>query len=155
VSKRNLVGRVLVSAILILVGMLVSWLFLTGGAGQFLSLAGPSSAQAAANTASTAMQRDPAAPEVPTVWHTCTSVGVAVYSNRIHVECNVAASGIRFFALSTSNPHHTARILSVLSMAHVTGKQLTIEYNPTDTSGTAIGCLASDCRLIQSAAILP
>jgi hypothetical protein len=40
-------------------------------------------------------------------------------------------------------------------MAHVTGKQLYINYDPSDTSGEAIGCMATDCRLIRYAVILP
>ena len=88
--------------------------------------------------------------------HQCISRGVAVFSNRIHVECTVPAnSRIRFFALGTSDSAHTARILTVLTMAHVHGKPLAIEYNPNDTSGAAIGCQTSDCRLILSATMLP
>ncbi len=149
-SKRDLFKGALTSVALILVGILIVWAISTGSVGHLLSFAQPSSVQAAASEA-------PAlSAEGPDDVHTCTSVGVAVYPERVHVECSVAApGGIRFFALGTSNPSHAARILSVLSMAHVTGKALYIDYDPGDTSGEAIGCMATDCRLIRSAAILP
>ena len=83
-------------------------------------------------------------------------MGVAAYAGRIHVQCsNPAPGGIYYFALSTANSAHAARILSVLSMAHVTGKQLDILYDPGDTSGAALGCQEDNCRLILSAIILP
>jgi len=157
-SRRNLFKHALQSLLLILVGMLVGWALSTGSTGLLLNLNGPSSAQAAANSPSTTEQRTPSVPEVPEgeAWYQCTSVAVAVYANRIHVECSVAApGGIRFFALGTANSSHAARILSVLSMAHVTGKDLRILYDPDDSSGDAIGCQASDCRLIDAAIILP
>jgi hypothetical protein len=62
--------------------------------------------------------------------------------------------GIQYFALSTANAAHAARVLSVLSTAHAAGRQLSILYEPSDTSGTAIGCLETDCRLILAAAFL-
>jgi hypothetical protein len=148
--------RVMVSVALILVGMLLAWV-LTGSAGPWLGLGGSQEAQAAPGLPSSAMLRPPADPNAPTAeWYTCTSVGVAAYAERIHVECSVAApGGIRFFALSTANSSNAARILSVLSMAHVTGKPLEILYDPTDLSGTAFGCQEDDCRVIQSAIIKP
>jgi hypothetical protein len=152
--RRNLLKRVLPLVLLVLVGMLVGVAFFTGNVGQLLKLTGPSRAQAPEASSSVPLLA-PSDPAAPAAWHTCTSVGVAVYPSRIHVECSVAAGSIRFFALGTSNSAHTARVLSVLSMGHVTGKPLTIEYDPNDTSGTAIGCQANDCRLILSAAILP
>lgn len=87
-------------------------------------------------------------------WVTCTPENVAVYSSRIHVKCTVPIAGIQWFALSTQNSSHAARILSILTAAHVTGRDLSILYDPADTSGTAIGCQANDCRLIVAAAIL-
>jgi hypothetical protein len=90
------------------------------------------------------------------VWFQCTSRGVAAYEERIHVECTRPTSnGIRFFALGTGDPPHTARILSLLSMAHVTGKRLLILYDPADTRGDEIGCLTQDCRLILAVEIQP
>jgi hypothetical protein len=147
-SKRDLFKRMGTSLLLILVGMLIAVAVLTGGPASWFQTAGPSSAQAAAPS-------DLTLQAIPEDSFICSSVGVAAYPNRIHVECSPAAGSIRFFALGTSNSAHAARILSVLSMAHVTGRQLYIQYDPTDTSGADIGCQTDDCRLIQSAAILP
>ena len=134
---------------LILLGMLISRAIFAGNIRGQLGFVRPATAEAVASAPSTSTQRDPSSPETPTALHTCTSNGVAVFSSRIHVECTTAASGgIRFFALGTTSSSHTARILTILSMAHVTGKSLSIAYDPNDTSGTTIGCLASDCRLI-------
>jgi hypothetical protein len=147
--------RVMVSVALILVGMLLAWV-LTGSAGPWLGLGGSQEAQAAPGLPSSVTLRPPADPNAVTEWYTCTSVGVAAYAERIHVECSVAApGGIRFFALSTADSHNAARTLSVLSMAHVTGKPLEILYDPTDLSGADFGCQTDDCRLIQSAIIKP
>jgi len=153
--KRGLFKQILLSVALILVGMLFAWVF-SGGAGQLLNLGGSPSAQAAASLPSATLRSDSAPGAPVAVWHTCTSEKVAAYANRIHVRCsNPAPGGIYFFALGTTHSSHAARVLSILSMAHVTGKQLAILYDPTDTSGSAIGCQVGDCRLIQSAEILP
>ena len=145
--KTGIFKRVLVSVALILVGMLLAWV-LTGSAGPWLGLGGSQEAQAA--------QHPPADPNATADWYTCTSVGVATYAERIHVECSSPApGGIRFFALSTADSHNAARTLSVLSMAHVTGKSLEILYDPVDLSGAAFGCQENNCRLILSAIIQP
>ena len=80
----------------------------------------------------------------------CTPVQVAVFTNasRLHVRCAASVGGISFFALSTVNAPLAARVLSILTTAQVAGRTLGIRYNPADTSGTSIGCEASDCRLI-------
>jgi hypothetical protein len=147
-SKWSLIKRAVASLLLILVGMLIAVAVLSGGPAAWFTAAGPPSAQAAAPSDLTLQSS-------PDDSFTCYSVGVAAYPSRIHVECSPAAGSIRFFALGTDNAPHAARILSVLSMAHVTGKPLYIQYDPNDTSGANIGCQTSDCRLIQSAAILP
>lgn len=147
-SKWNLVKRAVASLLLVLVGMLIAVAVLSGGPASWFAASGPPSAQAAAPS-------DLTLQAIPEDSFICSSVGVAAYPSRIHVECSPAAGSIRFFALGTNNSSHAARILSVLSMAHVTGKQLYIQYDPTDLSGANIGCQTSDCRLIQSAAILP
>ncbi|NBD08496.1 MULTISPECIES: hypothetical protein [Corallococcus] len=81
---------------------------------------------------------------------TCTPSHVAVLSNRIHVRCTASvAGGIWYFALSTADAAHANRMLSLLTSALVGGRSMTIDYNPSSTAGTAIGCLSSDCRLIN------
>ncbi|WP_164013924.1 hypothetical protein [Pyxidicoccus trucidator] len=80
----------------------------------------------------------------------CTPSNVAVLSNRIHVKCAAsAAGGIWYFALPTSDSAHANRTLSLLTTALAGGRTLSIDYNPSSTAGTSIGCLSSDCRLIN------
>ena len=150
ISSRVL-GRLTISVALILLGMLLGWLLVGGGLSHLLGGGTQPSALAAPDLPAGGYQAEP-----DQDFFTCTSIGVAVFTTRIHVECSPAAPGnIRFFALGTSDSDHTARTLSLLSMAHVTGKPLYIAYDASDTSGEAIGCQTEDCRLIQHAIILP
>lgn len=82
------------------------------------------------------------------VWISCTPIGVVVYAGREHVQCLESFSGISYFAVSTADPSHAARVLSVISTAQVAGRVVSILYDPADTSGAAIGCQPSSCRLI-------
>ena len=90
----------------------------------------------------------------PTATTVCTPVNTGVFDARVHVRCSVAVSGIFYFAAPTSNNNRAARVLAVLSTAMAASHDLRIYYDPTDTSGIAIGCAASDCRLIQSVELL-
>lgn len=79
--------------------------------------------------------------------HSCKSVDVTTFPERVHVRCSTAASGgIIFFATPTANNENAARILSTLLAGHIAGKTLVIGYDTTDTSGTAFGCAQNDCR---------
>jgi len=89
----------------------------------------------------------PAAPSAAT-FITCTPNQVMNFKGRVHVHCSTSFSGISYFALSTADPSNAARVLSVASAALVSGRQVTILYDPADLSGAAIGCLNVDCRLI-------
>lgn len=89
------------------------------------------------------------------VWISCTPIGVATYTRRVHVQCSAAVGGISFFAASTADPSYAARVLSLISTAQVAGRTLSILYDPADTSGTGIGCGSSDCRLIQAVGFGP
>lgn len=87
--------------------------------------------------------------------HTCKSTEVAVFAERIHVRCNTPATvststGIIFFALSTSNSVHVARILSLLTSAHIAQKTIWITFDPNEVSAATFGCLVNDCRRILS-----
>lgn len=95
----------------------------------------------------------PNAPEAPDglIWSQCTPVNVAAYEVRIHVRCAESTAGIYFYALATNDSTHTARVLSILSTANVAGRTLFILNDPGDLSGSSIGCLVSDCRLILAA----
>ena len=89
-------------------------------------------------------------------WVTCTPTEVTTYPDfgRLHVRCVESYGGVTFFALGTADAAKAARTLSVLTAAQLSGRTLTILYNPADTSGEAIGCAASDCRLIIGVGIL-
>jgi UDP-N-acetylmuramyl pentapeptide phosphotransferase/UDP-N-acetylglucosamine-1-phosphate transferase len=90
-----------------------------------------------------------------TTFYTCKSVDIHSFAERIHVRCDQpTGGGIVFFAAATANSAHAARILSVLMMAHLTGRTLVVEYDPNDTSGTAFGCQAHDCRRLLSVGVL-
>jgi hypothetical protein len=69
--------------------------------------------------------------------------------SRIHVRCNPGDGAINFFALSVGNPD-TSRVLSLATTAVAARRSLVISYDPNDLSGAGIGCLTSNCRLIQA-----
>lgn len=87
-------------------------------------------------------------------WALCTPTAIAAFTNRIHVRCSVPISGIYFFAARTSDTGFATRVLAVLTSAYLLGRDLYIQYDPADTSGAAIGCAASDCRLLVAAEAL-
>jgi hypothetical protein len=103
---------------------------------------------------SAANAQQPSSATVPAATTVCTPVNVGVFDARIHVRCSVAVSGIIYFAAPTSNNNRAARLLAILSMAIAASHNLTIYYDPADTSGSAVGCQTSDCRLIQSVELL-
>lgn len=81
----------------------------------------------------------------------CTPSGVMAYSTgsaRVHVQCAAPVGNISYFAVSGADAAVAARILSVASTALVSGRTLTIWYDPADLSGQNIGCQNTDCRLI-------
>jgi hypothetical protein len=80
----------------------------------------------------------------------CTADQVMVWNNRVHVRCATPVGSIKYFAISTSDQAQAARVLSVINTALVAGRTLTIRHDPADLSGASIGCLTSDCRLIQA-----
>ena len=86
-------------------------------------------------------------------WITCNPAESMTFPERIHVKCASAVGNIIFFALGTNDEAAAARALSVINTALVAGRALTVLYDPADTGGTTIGCLASDCRLIQAVGI--
>jgi len=84
----------------------------------------------------------------------CTPVNVGVFTNRIHVKCSASTvGGIWYFALPTTDAEHCNRMLTVLTTALEGARSLTIDYNPSSTAGTSIGCLSTDCRLINWAMV--
>jgi hypothetical protein len=80
----------------------------------------------------------------------CNPVDVAEFPNsRVHVRCSPADGAIAFFALGVSRSGDADRTLNLATDALINKKRLTISYDPADTSGVGIGCLSSNCRLIQ------
>lgn len=97
-----------------------------------------------------APQPNEAAARAAETWVSCVPVGVVNYRTRVHVRCASAIGGVSYFAAPTQDPAFAARVLSVLTTAQVAGRTLSILYDPADLSGTSIGCLAADCRLIRA-----
>jgi hypothetical protein len=85
---------------------------------------------------------------------TCTVAGVAVFESRIHVRCSAPVSGFTFFAVSTSDAQNALRFLTIFNSARVNNRQLNILFDPADLSGSAMGCLNSDCRVARGAELL-
>jgi hypothetical protein len=83
----------------------------------------------------------------------CTTSAVAVYNNRVDVQCTPALtdgpSTIGYFAVPTTDAGNAARYLSIFTTARITGKHIYLTYTPGDISGAAWGCQASDCRAIS------
>jgi hypothetical protein len=149
--KNSRIKHIVLYVSLILLGMLISTSVLNSRATGQVAPA----VQDRALRSEAVAPNQPEAPASPNAeWTTCTPLNVAAYGSRIHVKCVEIVGGIQYFAASTANAANAARLLSLLNTAHVTGRQLDILYEPSDTSGTAIGCAESDCRLLLAAAIL-
>jgi hypothetical protein len=88
-------------------------------------------------------------------WVTCTPARIATFENRVHVLCTAPISGIWYFAAPASDPAYAARVLGIFTAAMALGQDLTVLYDPADTSGTAFGCNAADCRRIVGVDTLP
>jgi arabinogalactan endo-1,4-beta-galactosidase len=88
------------------------------------------------------------------VWVDCTPGKVATFPSRVHVECTATVGGgILFFAVASSDTGYANRFMSLASSALVAGRTLRVFYDPADTSGTAFGCGAADCRRAQGIAL--
>ena len=88
-------------------------------------------------------------PVLASNFFSCTAQEAAVFpGSRIHVLCNPADGQIAYFALSVGNPD-ASRVLSLAETAVAARLPLQIMYDPNDLSGAAIGCLTTNCRLIQ------
>ncbi len=86
----------------------------------------------------------------------CTTSSVAVFNNRIDVQCTAAPSdapSVYYFAVPTTDAANAARYLSIFTSARITGKVIYLWYTPGDTSGAAWGCGATDCRAISGVRI--
>lgn len=94
-------------------------------------------------------------PAAPLDSFICTPTAVGAFPGRVHIRCNPAAPGaISYFAVCVSNDAANAnRFLSLFTTAKATGKNLAVYYTPSDTTGTACGCAAGDCRLAYGAEV--
>ena len=79
----------------------------------------------------------------------CTPVGVMTYSERVHVQCSSAIAGITYFAVSTADPAHAARVLNVITAAQALGRTVYLQFDD-NTASNPPGCLSGDCRLITA-----
>jgi hypothetical protein len=79
----------------------------------------------------------------------CTPSGVANFSNRMHVRCAQSFSGVFFFAYRASDTAGAARYTSIATSALIAGRTVRIFYDPADLTGSSIGCLNQDCRLLR------
>jgi hypothetical protein len=79
----------------------------------------------------------------------CVPASVAVFSDRIHVECINGTSAFRYFAAPVNSPN-AASFLTALTtaMSSIPIMELRIGYYDDTTSGPPFGCSASDCRKI-------
>ena len=127
--------------VFVLLGVLIATLGQTAITSVATARVAPDQTQAAGSTTQAT---------AASTWVSCVPVGIVTYTSRVHVECQTAISGVKFFAASTADGANVARVLSVITAAQVAGRTLSVLYDPADTSGTSIGCLAADCRLIQA-----
>jgi hypothetical protein len=94
-------------------------------------------------------------------WYQCNPpTHVAVFTNRVHIFCTSTTpvggapvlTGISWFAFPTAPDSAAAsRFLSVLQSTRIIDGYVWLEVDPNDTSGTAFGCAAGDCRRIYAA----
>ncbi len=155
---KKTIGRIIALGAMMLIGILISWSVLAGPSAR--ETASTASVEVGAADGTGQVIHTDIEPSVSavspsaSVWTQCNPVNVAAFSKRVHVKCAAAVSGIRWFAVSTADASNAARVMSLLTAAHISGRTLDILYDPSDTSGTAIGCRANDCRLIQAVGVL-
>jgi hypothetical protein len=86
------------------------------------------------------------------VTFTCTPNLVVSANIRVVARCasgySIPPNTIYWFAYPTKDSANASRMLSVFETAKATSSTLTFYFDTNDTSGTAYGCLASDCRAI-------
>jgi len=97
----------------------------------------------------------PAQSLAPQAYFTCTPIGSAAFSNRIHVQCSTAAlTGVYWFAAPNSDSATASRYLSIITSAMIAGRNITIWYEPT-ANGTAWNCPPSNCLPILGVQLMP
>jgi hypothetical protein len=95
-----------------------------------------------------------AAPTVG-VTYTCNPSLVVSANVRVVARCATPYTNgtitIYWFAYPTSDSGNASRMLSLFETAKATGSTVTFYFDTSDTSGTAYGCLSTDCRAIWAA----
>lgn len=88
---------------------------------------------------------------------TCTPIGVAAFTTRVHVHCATPftytpAGGtpvnIYWFAFSNRDSATASRMLSLATSAQLAGKTVLIYFTKEDLSGESWGCQTGDCRVM-------
>ncbi|MDE3012439.1 MAG: hypothetical protein KGI67_16275, partial [Pseudomonadota bacterium] len=93
----------------------------------------------------------PAAASAQEKMAACRPVETAVFQNRIHVRCETPVDKrFPFFAVSTVDPRSANRFLSVAETAQVTERFVMVDFDSNDTSGSAFGCGADNCRVARA-----
>ena len=77
----------------------------------------------------------------------------------VFVRCALGGPGpnfpaVFFVPITTNDQAFASQVLSIVGAAHLSGKLLTIVYDPRDTSGAQIGCRAPICKLILAIAMV-
>lgn len=93
-------------------------------------------------------------PDTPT--YTCTITYLAVYDNRIQVECNYPSATF-YLAAPFGTPaesRQTNRLLALLNTAVALNKHPVMWFN-TNPAANPPGCSAADCRLLQGVVLMP
>jgi hypothetical protein len=84
----------------------------------------------------------------------CMVNNVTVWGNVIFVACLTVAAvdpapsstNVSFFAVATSDSAQANRFMTVATSALISGRRFAATFTSGDTSGTSLGCLATDCR---------
>ncbi len=92
-----------------------------------------------------------------TYWYQCNALNhVAVFTERVHIFCQTTtpiagapalSAAITWFAIPTLPDSATAsRFMSLLQTSVITARTIWLQVDPNDTSGSAFGCGAANCR---------
>lgn len=84
----------------------------------------------------------------------CKEVEFKQFPERVHVKCDQAYNGIRYFGVATENTE-MLDTLNALRQERKKSEVLRISFDSEDLSGSRIGCLVHDCRLIARVRLSP
>jgi hypothetical protein len=86
------------------------------------------------------------------VYTGCHIMVVGTLTNRVHILCDqpYPGTGIQYFAVAASQRDHANQFVAIALAAQVTGATAYVYFDEADTSGSSIGCQATDCRLAKT-----